>query len=184
MDLLSPQVLTSAQLACLASPARSDVFTALRSLGASTVNELAAATGRPPASIHFHVKGLLAANLMRLVERRRTLRRPEAVYEITAAAYRLPDVRKHPESAPLVRRAVTAGLRQTIRGYELAAAEAANRPEADLNIQVIRAAVRLRPHDMDIFLSLLNQAAEMARSAEVPDGVRMNWSSVVYPDLR
>ena len=157
---------------------------AIRSLGESSVSDAAVATGRSHEAVHFHVRELLKAGLIQIKGRRPTSRRPEAVYTPAAAAYRLPDAETDPSIAAISRRAVAAGIRQSLRGYLAAAEAAAKHPEETNYVQVIRAAIRLRPDDAETFYSLLKKASDFARAHEAADGERLHWSSLVYPDLK
>lgn len=176
--------LNSQQLACLASPIRNQTFMTLRRMGTASARELAEEMGRTPASTHYHVKELLAAGLIREQGRRPTARKPEAIYEPVEKTYQLPNLREQPELASITRRAVTAGLRSTIRGYEAAAAKAQEDQSLREYMHVIRAAVRLSPDDAQAFMAMIESASKFAREHDTRDGVRLHWSSLVFPDVK
>ena len=88
------------------------------------------------------------------------------------------------EIASDARSSVAAGLRHTIRGYLAASEHAEGRPELRAHLSVIRASIRLSPSDEEAFFALIEQAVEFAKSRQTPDGARLVWSSVVYPELK
>lgn len=173
--------LNSQQLTCLASPTRNQVFMSLRKLGRASARELAEDLGRDPELLHYHLKSLLKAGLIRESGRRPTARKPEAVYESTATRYRLPDLDKQPELASITRKAVAAGMRESLRKYLSAAERAEGEPELRSFMHIIRAGVRLSPEDAQEFMRLIESASEFAKDHERKDGVRLQWASLVSP---
>ncbi len=165
-------VLSVEQLKCLASPARNEVYIALRSLGRASAREIAERLGRKPASIHYHVEALLSVGLITEVERRAGARRPEAVFEPTLANARLPET-SDPEISGLARRAVLARMRQSMREFERAAIERRS-PRA-----IVSATFRLKPEDVAIFESMLEAAAQFASRARSDEGMPLLWSSAL-----
>src|SRR5258708_36783471 len=105
--------LNSEQLASLASPARSEVFVAIRSLRKASIREVAEYMRRSPESLYYHINALLKAGLIQETDKRPTKRKPEAIYSSTADDFRLPDLQAHPELEMLTRPAVAAGLPPT-----------------------------------------------------------------------
>jgi hypothetical protein len=174
--------LTADQLECLASPIRREVFTTLRGLGTASARELAEELHRTPEILHYHLKALHRAGLIRECGRRATARKPECLYEPAERSYRLPDLVKQPELAAITRKAVAAGLRQTTRGYEAAAIAAVDNAEVREHISVIQAGVTLRPENAAKFIALIEEANRFARQAESKEGLRLHWCSVVFPE--
>lgn len=168
-------VLTEAQLECLASPVRAEVFHAVRTLGKASVAELAKHLGRSPESVHYHVRALAAAALLVLSETRPTERRPEAVYTSSAAAYRLPKG----ESRALVAKAVLCGQRQMMRAFMSAAED----PEAAKYLSTVRVNATLSLEDFEEFKRRIEEAAEFVSSRRTENGVRIGWSSLIVPSL-
>lgn len=163
-------VLTTEQLRCLASPVRNEVYSTLRSLGRASVREIAESLGRKPASIHYHVGALETAGLIREVDRRAGPRRPEAIFESALAGAQLPNT-DNPEISKLVRGAVLARLRQSMRQFERAAIEGRS-PRA-----IVSASLRLKPEDVATFEAMLEAAAQFAIQARSPEGTPILWTS-------
>jgi DNA-binding transcriptional ArsR family regulator len=173
--------LNSQQLTCLASPTRNQVFMSLRKLGKASARELAEDLDRDPELLHYHLKALLKAGLIRESGRRPTARKPEGLYEATASQYRLPDLVEQPELASITRKAVAAGMRETVRKYLAAAERAESEPELRRSMHIIRANLRLSPDDAQEFMRLIEAASDFAKEHERKDGVRLQWASLVSP---
>lgn len=175
-------ILNAEQLACLASPIRNEAFSTLRKLGQASAREIAEEMGKSPEALHYHVRALLKAGLIEEKLRRPTSRKPEAVYETTAKTFRLPNLSHHPDLAPITRKAVAAGVRNALRGYEAAALRAMEDEALRTYLMVIRTTMQLSPQDAATFLDMIEAAVRFAREREVRHGVRLHWSSLVFPD--
>ena len=175
-------ILTAEQLKCLASPVRNEVFAAIRVLGQASAADVAEARGLSPEAVHFHLRGLAKANLIKSCGQRPTARRPEALFETTALSYRLPDTTGDPDLALIVRHTVSSGFRRAVRGYERAAKLAVGKAEANDGFHVIQARIRLNPDDQREFMALIERAVQFAKESESPDGMPLNWTSLVFPE--
>jgi len=180
-------VLTPEQLRALASPVRNEVYSRLRALEKASAGDLGRELGRSAEAVHYHLRELLRVGLIREAFRRPTQRKPESVFEPTADAVRLPDPRKSPKVAELNRRAVLAGLRMVMRGYDAASRRAArtrerHEPPAG-RIHVVRLNVRLSEEDAREFFRRIEELARFAdqRRAAEGAGTRLHWHSIVYP---
>lgn len=178
---MGPKTLTAEELACLASPARNEVFMQLRTLGQASIGDVARVMGRKPETVHYHVKALLAAGLVREAFRRPGIKKPEAVYESVGAKYRLPSPAKDAQIAGLIRKSVAAGLRQTTRGFLAAAKAAETSPETQKLLDVVRLNARLSPEDARELMRRIGEVVKFADEHRQEDGVRLVWSSLLYP---
>jgi predicted ArsR family transcriptional regulator len=176
--------LTAPQLACLASPVRSQVFMTLRRLNQASTREIAEEMGREPEVIHYHVNALTKAGLIHEAFRRPTKRKPEAVYKSTSRTFSLPDPRDRPELAAAARKAVSTGLRQAARGLEAASIQAEANPALRRHIHIINTAMRLSPEDAEVFIDMIESAVAFARDHESKEGTPLRWSSIVFPNVR
>lgn len=163
---------------------RNEVFFALRSLGPSSVAELAEALGKSPEALHYHVRALVKADLIRVSGVRPTKRKPEAVFEPLHRDLRLPDPAHNPDVSAANRKAVLAGIRQTTRGFEAATLAAELDPRLRQNMHVIKTALRLLPDDAKRIRALIEEAARLAKTLEHPQGDRLHWSSMFFPEVR
>jgi DNA-binding transcriptional ArsR family regulator len=174
-------IFTEDQLKSLVSPVRSEVFDAVRSLGSASATDIAKETDLSAETVHFHLKGLLKAELIVRCGQRSSARRPESLYESSALQFNLPI-----DSAlsAVVSQAVMAGLRRTVRGYECAAVVARESEKPLDGFHIIQAKVQLSPRDMDQFLAMIERAAQFAREKSIESGSTHHWTSVVYPNFK
>ncbi len=104
----------------LASPLRIELLELLIRQGPSTVAELAAALGRAPDSLYYHLRKLERLGFLTVVRRRVAGRRPEAVFEAVADQI---EVECDPTSEAAIRieeQSLGALLRLTERNYSRA----------------------------------------------------------------
>lgn len=178
---MSRIVLNTLQLACLASPARNEVFMQLRILGEGSAGDIARAIGKRPEAVHYHVKALVAAGLARVAFQRLSPKKPESVYEPIGKSLELPRADAGPEIAALARKAVRAGLAASARGYLKAAELAEADAEVRSRMHLLKVNVRLSPEDVKEFLRLIEEASKFASERRDEGGIRLVWSSAVYP---
>ncbi len=72
------------QLRAMRTPLRQEILDGIERLGVCSVKELAASLGREPASLYYHVRRLEDAGLVSEKATRRSGRRTESVYELSA----------------------------------------------------------------------------------------------------
>ena len=135
--------------------------------------------GRSPEALHYHLVALKRVGLIREAFRRPAPKKPEAVYEPVHRSLRLPG-REAPAARRLVRKAVLAGMRATMRGFEAASIRAEQEPAGRSYSHVIRANVHLSDEDAREFMEMLEAASRFALEKRRDDGVRMQWSSILY----
>ena len=176
--------LTAEQMTCLASPARNEVFMQIRTLGRASVGEIAKAVGKKPEAVHYHVKALVSAGLAREAGRRHRAKKPEAIYETVGKRLRLPRPDSGPEVSKLIRKSVAAGLRQAARGYLEASEKSDEDPELRKMMHTIRMNIRLSPKDAKELLRRIEELVQFADTHLQEDGLRLVWSSIVYPAKR
>lgn len=172
-------VLSADQLRSLGSPACQQVFSALRALKPASAREVAKQIGKSPATAAYHLTELTRVGLVREAGKRPSGRRPETLYEPTADRLSLPKPGTDPLVSSLTRKAVLAGLRHAMHGYERAAEKGLG--ETGL-IHIIRASVRLSPEDANRFIDLIAEANRFAAERQAAGGVLIQWSSLVYPE--
>lgn len=82
MEPTPHQISKPRQIAALASPARQEIVDAIEAGGPCSVAEVAAVLGRAQDGLYYHVRELVRVGLLVEVERRRTARRDESVYDL------------------------------------------------------------------------------------------------------
>ncbi len=75
------------QVAAVSSPLRIELLEHLLLAGRSSVADLAALMGRPATALHYHVRVLHAAGIVRVAGQKRAGRRSEALYQLAATAF-------------------------------------------------------------------------------------------------
>lgn len=73
----------------LKSTVRQEIVDAVSSLGPSSIADVAAALGRSPDGLYFHVRRLVASGLLAEQPARRTSRRTAAVYDVPGRPVRI-----------------------------------------------------------------------------------------------
>ena len=142
--------LTADQLRLIASPVTFEVFEAVQLGGAASAAELGQRLGRKPNSLHYHIRRLVGAGLLRQVDSRRSGARTEAVYDLPHRAFSgdpMPVNRRRREATLA---AVASLTRLSARDYA-DAAKSMNRlvrKGPDRNILAHRGKAWLRPADL------------------------------------
>lgn len=90
--MLKTTPLTLAQLRCFQSPARVAMYGAMRSLGPSSIRELASHVGSRPDALYYHMRLLIEAGLAIPLEPRERKGRKEAVYDVAGGPYDLDEL--------------------------------------------------------------------------------------------
>ena len=136
LDLL---VLNEEQVNCLASPLRKELMATFISFGPASVSEVAARLNRRSKSLYYHVEQMEAQGLLKIVGRRASVKKPEAVYD--AVAPRIEFAKEQSESyRAATRKSIQALLRLVSR--QMDAAE-----EAGLKPRVTKLSLRLSGED-------------------------------------
>jgi DNA-binding transcriptional ArsR family regulator len=76
---------TARELRALRTPMRQEIMNAVRRIGPCSAKEIAAETGRAPASLYYHLQRLTEAGLIRVTEERPAGKRLERAYQVSAA---------------------------------------------------------------------------------------------------
>ncbi len=78
---------TPRQVEAIASPLRVEILEHLLLAGASSVADLAERMGRRPPALHYHVKVLQAAGIVRVARWRKAGKRSEALFRLAAQSF-------------------------------------------------------------------------------------------------
>ncbi|MBL0928182.1 MAG: helix-turn-helix transcriptional regulator [Phycisphaerales bacterium] len=106
------------QLMALTSPARQEVLDGVQAIGPCSIAELAELIGRPPDSLYYHVRKLVDVGLLVQKGSRKSKRRDEAVFDLTARPLRLVfDTRKDSNIIAMIE-STSAMLRITDRNFK------------------------------------------------------------------
>jgi len=153
----------------------------LRIIGQASVGDLSRETGRSPEAVHYHVKALVSAGLAKEAFKRPGVKKPETVFEPVGKNLKLPKPVGNPKISSLIRKSVSAGFRQTIRGYLRAAQSAEIDPMRRELMHVIRLNARLARKDAKEFIRRVEQLVRFADEKRSDKGEKIVWSSIVFP---
>jgi DNA-binding transcriptional ArsR family regulator len=109
------------QLELLASALRQEILDSLAAEGPASTTELARALGVGADTVYYHVRKLLAADLLVVARHRETGRRPEVEYGLPARILTMRYPAKDRVRKALVGKVVAAALRTGIRDFTRAA---------------------------------------------------------------
>jgi DNA-binding transcriptional ArsR family regulator len=115
-------VIRKDQLAALASAGRQEILDVLAEMGTVSVAELAAALGRPPDALYFHLRALTRVGLVRQAGHRGTGRRTEALFRTVARELWLDYTPRTPSHHRRIAAIVRSMLRIGIRDFDRALA--------------------------------------------------------------
>lgn len=160
--------LTPAQLGAMASSVRLAIVQRLDVDGAATARELAERLGRPVTALYHHLGQLEKAGLVRVVERRSTGRRPEAVYAMTSRRLSSTDAVRTPGGRRNLLKVAARAIGASLRAFAAAAVQTAARFEGtQRNCAVRHLVFRADPAQLARINSLIDALEEAgARTCE------------------
>jgi DNA-binding transcriptional ArsR family regulator len=137
------------QMTVLASPLRQELLDVLARMGTVSLAEVAAALGRAPDGLYYHVRLLQRAGLVESAGARRGGGRPEALFRATASEYALRYPTRSATQARAVGAIVAGMLRLGIRDFRRAFADPGNRLEGpSRDVWALRTTGWLLPRDV------------------------------------
>jgi predicted transcriptional regulator len=113
------------ELEALISPVRVEVVEQLQAGGPASVGEIAAALGRSPHSLYYHVRLLESVGIVKHRHTRRVGKRDESVYALAAERIEIQRAPWSPAKGAAFARAAAAILRRAERNMRAASADAA-----------------------------------------------------------
>lgn len=165
------------QIEVLASPARSKILLTLANRGPAPAREIAGWIGREPDSIHYHLRALVKADLVRVCEKRSMGPRSESVYEPVARVFHVDRRTRSKRFIAAMKKSIRAGLRLAEREFETALADdqyAVGARRRELHFQ--QQDVRMSASDFKEFTRLLDTARTFA--TEHHDSRRGRWLTI------
>jgi predicted transcriptional regulator len=176
-----------AALATFGSPVRLELIDHVQRCGTASIRELAQRMGRPADALYFHVKKLLRAGALVERGRRKTGRRPEALYALPSVGLRVDPRDASPAAQVALHRGARTVLRMAERQFRSALDAGAVRvPGRTRNLLAARIKARLSPaalaelnRRVDALIAFLHR--EEARHAGRPCVVTLVLSPLLQP---
>ena len=166
-----------AQIRALASPLRSEILLALTAQGSLSARQIAARLGRDAGSLHYHLRKLVGASLVRRRGKQSMGPRSETVYEAVATIFRVDRAAADPAAREAMLKSVRGGMRLAEREFEAALAEPAYATGDDREqLEFMQQGVRLTRRQFKSVRRLLDQARRLARDQHHPD--RGDWITI------
>jgi predicted transcriptional regulator len=167
-------VLTEDELDCLASPINAEIHGSILRSGPMSIGQIAAATGRSPKSLYYHIRQLCGAGLVYVAETRLAGKRWESVYDVEHRGITVDRANADEKYRKVAEKAIAATLRLAAKEFLASAPQAGNVPATDDRL-ILRETVRLKPEAIAELRSLLQAAADYATAhADPANGERIS----------
>lgn len=172
------------QLESLASPIRSEVFWTFSSDQPMSVSEVARAVGKSAQTVHYHVNGLVEAELLVAVAERKRGARMEKLYVHRGLTNYSMGARAPKEQFKPMIKGFQAMTRSMAREWEALHEIYMQDPEVVPPGIFHRASARMT-HEQSVAWRkrIVDMTAEIAAMESDPDGVRTNVSFLMTPTL-
>lgn len=173
--------LTLDQLACFESATRVAIYGALRSLGPSSIRELAGHIGARPDALYYHMRRLVDTGLASVAEAREKNGRKEAVYEIAGGPYESELLLPDPEYRAAALRSMQSISRHAQRTFKKSVSSLDRHPDNDDRIAFHWINARLKPATIKRILKKLDAIIRESMRVEEGDAERMMFFVLASP---
>lgn len=173
--------LTLEQLACFESPTRVAVYGALRSLGPSSIRELAGHVGTRPDALYYHMRRLVDSGLAECLENRERNGRKEAVFDIIGGPWAVEELLPDPKFQAAALRSMQGISRHAQRSFRKAVQSLPKHPENEDRIAFHWINARLKPATIQRILKKLNDLIIDSMRMEEGETERMMFFALVSP---
>lgn len=173
--------LTLEQLACFDSATRVSLFGALRSLGPSSIRDLAGYVGSRPDALYYHMRRLVDAGLAQVHETREKNGRKEAIYALQGGPYDMDLLPADPAYQAAAMKSMQGMARHAQRTLQKAFMSLPAHPERNDQIAFHWINAKLKPATMKRVLKKLNDLIEEAMRIEEGEAERMILLAIAAP---
>ena len=173
--------LTLEQLECFESPTRVAVYGALRSLGPSSIRELASHVGTRPDALYYHMRRLVDSGLAVTLENRERNGRKEAVFDIVGGPYAIEELLPDPKFQAAALRSMQGISRHAQRSFRKAVQSLPKHPENEDRIAFHWINARLKPATIQRILKKLNDLIIESMKMEEGEAERMMFFAIASP---
>lgn len=173
--------LTLEQLSCFDSATRVALYGALRSLGPSSIRDLAGYVGSRPDALYYHMRRLVEVGLAQVFETREKNGRKEAIYSIQGGPYDMDMLLSDPVYQAASLKSMQAMARHAQRTLQKAIQTLPNHPERNEKIAFHWINAKLKPATLKRILKKLNDLIEESMKIEEGDAERMIVFAIAAP---
>lgn len=173
--------LTMEQLGCFDSATRVALYGALRSLGPSSIRDLAGYVGSRPDALYYHMRRLVDAELAMIHETREKNGRKEAIYAIQGGPYDMDTLLMDPDYQAAAMKSMQGMARHAQRTLQKAVHSLEAHPERQENIAFHWINAKLKPASLKRILKKLNDLIEESMKIEDGDAERMMIFAIAAP---
>lgn len=173
--------LTGAQLECLSSLVRVDLYESIQRRGGASIVELAKELKKSPHSLYYHVRQLCAVKLIRVREYRRVGKRDEAIYEVVSKRLFIDKQNTSREYSEALSKTVRGALRKAEREHHTARLDGIDSSK----FAVARVQVKLSTEDADSLRERITQLTQWVRERNIMnenmEGEEVSYTCLVVP---
>ena len=173
--------LTRAQLECLSSLVRVDLYEAIQRHDGASIGELANELKKSPHTLYYHVRQLSDVQLIRVREYRRVGKRDEAIYEVVSKRLFIDQQNSSPEYSEALAKTVGSALRKAEREHRAARLKLTQPSK----FAVARAQVKLTSKDADRLRQRISDLTQWVRERNIMnddvEGEEVSYTCVVAP---
>jgi len=164
------RVRTSAELRALASPERQEIVQSLLGRPPQSVREIAAAVGRLPVSLYYHLRALEQAGLIERAGTRAAEKGEEALYRVPAGRLAIRPDRRGPAEVDALRKIGAGVFRRAQRLHDALVAEEPARERLRREHVLAQRTVKLDAAGLKRVNGLLSALADELGEAQPAEG--------------
>ncbi len=174
------------QLQALRSPTRVQLTEAMEHLGDCSVRDLADYLGRPPEALQYHIRKLLAVNLLQATGKRRIRCRMETVYRLAGRYLQIDHENHSPEYMRALGEVYSAAIRHADRSLtESLRLQAANSDLHDEPAGLVQSISRLSRRNVTRVRRMIRELTEfVAANRCARDGEALLLTVIYSPDTK
>ena len=169
------------QLSCFESATRVAIYGALRSLGPSSIRELAGHVGSRPDALYYHMRRLVDSGLANVHETREKNGRKEAIYEVSGGPYDNDSLLADSVYQAAAMRSMQSISRHAQRTFKKAVTTLKDHPENEERIAFHWINAKLKPATIRRILKKLDELIIDSMKVEEGEAGRMMFYAIAAP---
>jgi len=153
----------------------------LKSLGPSSIRELASHVGTRPDALYYHMRRLVDSGLAVTLENRERNGRKEAIFDTVGGPWEIEQLLPDPKFQPAALRSMQGISRHAQRSFRKAVQSLPNHPENEDRIAFHWINARLKPATIQRILKKLNDLIIDSMKMEEGEAERMMFFAIASP---